>query len=85
MSRAHNKKIAGRRMRLLLSGSFLLTFLLWVLIFSSGATGVAEYVIVGILSVVLAAFTFEWVASGVAILLIPVFVLVRFLKDLARR
>ncbi len=73
----------GRAAQLLLSGSFLLTIVLWFFAFTDGDTsGVLEYALCGILSVVLAMFTYQFVAIGVAILLIPVKLVVNIAKTL---
>ena len=88
-ARTRVRRIVGRPELLLLGGSFLLAFALWFWLISSAmgsdASSAADYTFIAITAVILAAASCSWVAwlaMALAILLVPVFMLGRFLASL---
>jgi len=74
------KKMGGNRRLLLLRISFLITFGLFFWGCYDSTDGVFGFLLDGIISVVLAAIFFQWVALGLLILSIPLMVLVEIFQ-----
>lgn len=73
-----------RRTRLFWSIAYLITFALWMSSFWSEMSSPADFIGMGIVAVIAAAFTFWFVGIGLAVLLIPARILINVVRDLFR-